>query len=143
MFDFVVRHLRWLARIPGFPQFFDSFLLVNTWLLRHSRFAAIETLEDEAMRLPGVRLKAHRFGGIEFQEQGRELCHVHGNGLLDVLLTRDGAKALLSEKRVRPHHVFPHSRWISFQMETTADVPFALELLKMARSNFTADTAAS
>ncbi len=135
MLYFVVRHLRWLARVPGFPQIFDALLLVSTWMFRQSRFAAIEELEVEALRLTRVRLKPHRFGGIEFEEHGRELGHVHGHGLLDVFLRRESADSLIAAGLVRPHHVFPHSRWISFQLESTADVPFALELLTMAQTN--------
>ncbi|MEO6181554.1 MAG: luciferase family protein [Verrucomicrobiota bacterium] len=95
----------------------------------------MEALEVEALCLTGVRLKPHRFGGIEFEEHGRELGHVHGHGLLDVFLKRESARTLIAAGRVRPHHVFPRSRWISFQLESTSDVPFALELLRMARTN--------
>ena len=135
MFYFVVRYLRWVARVPGFPHLFDALLLTGTCVFRRSRLAAMETLEVQALRLPGVRLKVHRFGGIEFVEQdGRELGHLHGHGLLDVAVGRQAASALLASGRVRPHHVFPRSRWVSFQIESKADVPLALELLAMAHS---------
>ena len=78
MFYFVVRHLRWAARVPGFPHLFDGLLLARTWLFQHARIGAMELLEAEALRLPGVRLKVHRFGGIEFVEKaGHELGHLH------------------------------------------------------------------
>jgi hypothetical protein len=95
----------------------------------------MEKLETEALRLPGVRLKVHRFGGIEFvQDGGRELGHLHGHGLLDVPVGNEAAPSLIAAGRVRPHHVFPRSKWVSFQIESGADVPFALELLTMAGS---------
>ena len=130
MFYFVVRYLRWLARVPGLPQFFDALLLASTCVFRRSRLAAMERLEAAALRLPGVRLKVHRFGGTEFvANEGGELGHLHGHGLLDVPVRREAADTLIARGRVRPHHVFPRSRWVSFQIESTVDVPFALELL--------------
>ena len=133
MFDFVVRYLRWLARVPGLPQFFDALLLTSTCVFRHSRFVAMQTLETEALRMPGMRLKVHRFGGIEFvQNDGRELGHLHGHGLLDVPVGRRAAGLLIASGRARPHHVFPRSKWVSFQIELETDVPFALELLTLA-----------
>ena len=130
MFYFVVRRLRWLGRMPGLPQFFDALLLMGTCVFRRARLVALETLEKEALRLPGVGLKMHRFGGIEFVgREGRELGHLHGHGLLDVPVGREAARLLIAAGKARPHHVFPHSKWVSLQIETTADVPFALQLL--------------
>ena len=130
MFDFVVRYLRWLACVPGLPQFFDALLLATTCLFHRARLIAMERLEADALRIPGVFLKMHRFGGIEFvHNDGRELGHLHGHGLLDVPVGRPAADLLLARGRVRPHHVFPRSKWVSFQIESIADVPFALELL--------------
>jgi hypothetical protein len=95
----------------------------------------MERLEVEALRLPGVDLKVHRFGGIEFVEKdGRELGHLLGHGLLDVAVGRKAADLLIASGRVRPHHIFPRSRWISFQIESNADVPFALELLMICKN---------
>ncbi len=129
MFYFVVQHLRWLARVPFFPQMFDSLLLAWVCVARRPRLKAMEALEAEALRLPGVKLRNHRFGGVEFVRDNRELGHLHGHGLVDVRMERTLARALVAAHRVRPHHVFPNSGWISFQLESCADVPFALELL--------------
>ena len=130
MFLFVVRHLRWLARVPLLPQFFDALLLGWTCLARRARLAAMEALEARVLALPGVRLRVHRLGGTEFVQNGRELGHLHGNGLLDARLAREAAEALVAAGTVRAHHLFPpRSGWISFQLETAADVPRALEIL--------------
>lgn len=128
LFHFVVHHLRWLIGVPFFPQIFDSLLLTWTCLTRRSRLAAMMSLEAALGRR--VRLAMHRFGGTEFRDAtGRELGHIHGHGLLDVRLGRARARELIAEGRVRPHHIFPNSGWVSFQLETPADVPFALILL--------------
>ena len=57
MFYFVVRYLRWAARVPGLPHLFDASLLAGTCVFHRTRLAAMETFEAEALRLPGVRLK--------------------------------------------------------------------------------------
>ena len=133
IFNLVVRHFRWLARIPGMPHFFDALLTAGTGAFYPQRLSAMEKLEREALSLPGVQLSIHRFGGIEFlDENGRELGHLHGHGLLDVLVGRERAKTLIANGRVRRHHVLPHSGWVSFQIESAADVSFALELLMRA-----------
>ena len=131
LFAFVARRLRWLIRVPFFPQIFDSMLLAWTCLTRRSRLAAMTTLEKALGN--GVGLAVHRFGGTEFLDaRGRPLGHVHGHGLLDVRLNRKQARALITEGRVQAHHVFPDSGWVSFQLETPADVPFAIALLGFA-----------
>lgn len=132
VFLFVVRHARWLAKVPFLPQLFDSMLLLWVCVVKRTRLEAMEALEAAALRLPGVTLRIHRFGGTEFYngDNRRELGHIHGHGLLDVRLDRAAAQTLLANGRVHPHHFLPDSGWISFQLETLADVPFALELLQ-------------
>ncbi|HVE15307.1 MAG TPA: luciferase family protein [Chthoniobacterales bacterium] len=134
LFLWVVRRGRRLAGIPTLPYLFDALLLAWTSLTHPSRVAAMELLEDKALQIDGVTLRTHRFGGIEFHHETRgELGHVHGHGLLDVRLTRKLAGELLEEGRVRRHHVFPDSRWISFQLGKPEDVSYAIQLLEGAR----------
>lgn len=134
MFRFVVRHLRWLARVPGLPQLFDTTLLAWTWCAHPARLAAMQEIETRALALPGVRLRIHRLGGIAFARGCRELGHLHGNGLLDLFVGRERRDLLFAEGRAEPHHVFAQSGWISFWVRTPADLPAALELLAIAAS---------
>ena len=132
-FLFVVRHARWLARVPLMTHFFDALLLVWTCALHRPRIAAMELLEARALTLPGVRLRLHALGGYEFVRDKHELGHVHGLGLVDARLPRADAERLVTLGDVRAHHVYPPaSGWVSFQLETVADVPRALELLALA-----------
>jgi hypothetical protein len=133
MFRFVARRLRWLARVPGAPQVFDALLVTWTALFHRDRLAAMEAIEAGALRLPGVALHVHRFGGVEFGVSGRELGHLHGNGLLDVRVGRKCAETLVGEGRAQPHHVLGESTWISFWVRSMEDVTEALEFLKLAQ----------
>ena len=132
MFRFVVHRLRWLARIPGFPQFFDAALLVWTALWHRPRLAAMEALEAAMSQMPGIQLGVHRLGGIEFHLGGSEIAHLHGNGLLDVLLNRQQRDAVISNGHAQPHHMFPNSTWVSFWLRDSSDVAGALSLLTSA-----------
>ena len=134
MFRFVVRHLRWLARVPFAPQFFDALLLAWTALFHRKRLHAIESLEAGALRLTGVKRTTHRFGGIGFERDGREFAHVHGNGLLDIWLTRERASELVAAGQAESHHVFGPSAWISLWLHTPDDCGPALLLMHEAAS---------
>ena len=134
MFRFVIRHLRWLARVPLAPQFFDALLLAWTALFHREKLRAIEALETSALHLPGVQRMTHRFGGIGFMRKGREFAHIHGNGLLDIWLTRERACELVAAGQTEPHHVFGPSAWISLWLRTPDDCGPALLLMQEAAS---------
>jgi hypothetical protein len=140
MFRFVVRHLRWMAHIPLAPQIFDALLLTWTAVFHRERLRAIEAFEAAALRLPGLQRKTHRLGGLGFMREGLEFAHVHGNGLLDVMLTRERASELVAAGLAEPHHIFGPSVWISFWLRTPDDCGPALRLLEEASTIATADT---
>jgi len=129
VFRFAVKHLRWLARVPGFPQCFDALLVMWTVLFHRQRLSAMEALEAAALRLPGMELRVHHFGGVGFTVAGRGLGHLHGNGLLDVRTGCELARALVNAGRAEPHHVLGQSAWVSFWVQSIEDVPSAVELL--------------
>ena len=130
MFRFVVRHLRWLAHLPLAPQFFDALLLAWTALVDRPRLRAMEALESAALQLPDVAPCVHRFGGVGFAHHGMEFAHLHGNGLLDVHLTKERAAVLVAAGRAEPHHVFGPSSWISFWVYSQMDVNAAFCLIE-------------
>ena len=135
IFGFVVRRLHWLARVPLAPHIFDALLLTWTAMFQRRRFAAMEQLEAQALGFPGVERCRHRFGGIGFVRGPHEFAHLHGNGLLDVHLTRERAAGLVAAGRAGPHHVFGPSAWVSFWVRSEADLPNAVELLREGERN--------
>ena len=80
-------------------------------------------------------MQVHKFGGIQFNLNRRELGHIHGNGLLDILFSRKIKSQLLKEGKVKEHHTFGNSGWITFQIQNTEDKKLAIELLKYAYAN--------
>lgn len=133
IFRFVTHRLRWLGRVPLFPQLFDAFLLLTTALTNRPKLRAIELLEKRAAECLDAKLRNHRYGGVGFVVNGRELGHVHGNGLFDAFLGRVGRDAALAAGLALPHHMFPRSNWVSFWIERESDVDRAMELLRLAR----------
>jgi hypothetical protein len=139
IFAFVVRKLRWLAKVPGAPQIFDAMLLGATGLFHPARLRAISEVEAQARRWPGMEIGAHWLGGIGFFLQGEESSHVHGNGLLDCFVGRTNRDALIRDGRALSHHIFPRSGWISFWIRDEEDVRPALELIRIASDRRTAE----
>jgi hypothetical protein len=132
MFNFVVRHLRGLRFVPGLAFGFDCLLLAFYMLVRPRVIAAIEQVETETLAWPGVTKGLHRFGGAELRVGGREIGHLHGNGLLDVPLTRALRQQLVADGKAKPHHIYPASGWISYYMNSEYDVRGAVALLRLS-----------
>ncbi|MDQ6911567.1 MAG: DUF5519 family protein [Verrucomicrobiota bacterium] len=137
IFRFVVRKLRWLGAIPLLPQIFDATLLALTALTAPRKLRGIQLLENAVQRKLGAKLGGHRFGGTGFYVGGVELGHVHGNGLLDVLVGRQNRDAVVSSGRAFFHHVFPASGWVSFWIRNPGDVKRGIELLRLANEKVT------
>lgn len=128
--------LTWLAQFGGvrrvyvLPQLLDTALLAHTVVRRPDTARAMHTLEAEALDWPGVTSGTHRFGGTELRVGDKEIGHLHGHGLLDILFTRTLRDEIVEAKLARPHHIFPQSAWISFDVKSAEDVPQALMLLR-------------
>ncbi|MGH2443903.1 MAG: luciferase family protein [Chloroflexota bacterium] len=80
----------------------------------------------------GVSSHSHRFGGVEFRAGGRELGHLHGDELADLLLPKRVHDQVISDGRARPHHVLPQSNWVSVYLHDPAQVQDVVDLLRAA-----------
>lgn len=78
----------------------------------------------------GVETHPHRFGGIEFQVNGMEIGHLHGDRLFDLLLTPPERDRRIAEGKAKPHHVYPDSGWVSVYLNTERDVANAIEIAR-------------
>lgn len=78
----------------------------------------------------GISAGAHRFGGTEYRLGGREIGHVHGDGLVDIPFPTKVRNELVAAGDAAPHHVLPDSGWVSVYIREPADVARAIALLR-------------
>src|SRR6185437_6685121 len=74
----------------------------------------IENIKKEILSWPYVSSEPHRFGGIEFLINKREMGHIHGDKLADLPFQMDVRNKLVDSGHVSPHHVLPQSGWVSY-----------------------------
>jgi hypothetical protein len=88
-------------------------------------------IEREVGSWEGVTVAPHRFGGVEFRVGRRELGHVHGDRLADLPFPVAIRKELVAAGRAEPHHILPHSGWVSLWIRREADVDTAIDLFRL------------
>ena len=92
----------------------------------------IEKIKKEILSWPYVTAEPHRFGGIEFRINKKEMGHVHGDRLADLPFPMNIRNELVNSGRASPHHVLPNSGWVSYWIDKgEEDVPAVVELFKM------------
>jgi hypothetical protein len=96
-----------------------------------------DKVQQELLSWPGVTIHDHRFGGIEFRVNGREMGYMHGDVLADLPFPKDVGKKLIVEGKASPHHFIPQSGWISYYINGMEDVQGAIELFRMQYGRMT------
>jgi hypothetical protein len=96
----------------------------------------LESIKKEILSWPNVTAEPHRFGGIEFRLNKREMGHIHGESVADLPFTMKTRNELVNSGRVSPHHVLPQSGWVSYWVnkdkeEKEEEVSAVVELFKM------------
>ena len=96
------------------------------------------TSESNAKRIeravaawPGVSVRPHRFGGVEFKMGRRELGHLHGGRLADLPFPITLREKLVAAGRAQPHHVLPESGWVSVYIRGEDDVENVIALFRL------------
>lgn len=130
MLAWLFRHFPALRHLYGLPQLLDTLLLAYTVLFHRECALALQQIEKTLLSWPGVSAKPHRFGGVEFCLGRREIGHLHSHGLLDIPFTKQLRDDALEAGQAQPHHIFPHSAWVSVWIRTDKDFPNALKLLR-------------
>jgi hypothetical protein len=92
----------------------------------------IDRVVDRVGEFRGVVVAPHRFGGREFRLGSRELGHVHPNGFVDVNFSRPLRDALVEAGLTGSHHRYPDSGWTTFHVTIPANVPTAVDLLRIS-----------
>lgn len=132
VFSFTLKYLGVLKFIPLFPQVFDNLLKLWVFVTKPELLDWQDELETEILSWKGTSTSLHKYGGLQFNFKGKELGHLHSNGLLDVLYSRAIKQQLLDDGRVESHHVFKESGWISFYITNQSDRNYAIKLLRIA-----------
>jgi hypothetical protein len=99
---------------------------------------AQDAIRDALTKWEGVAERPHRFGGAAFYFRGREVGHLHGDGLVDIPFPPDVRNELVRSGEAQPHHILPGSGWVSVPLCCAADVALAIMLFRRSyelRSN--------
>jgi hypothetical protein len=95
-----------------------------------------DDLSRKISELPGVvgRETSRRGHGPTFFHDQREIAHFHGEGRLDIRLTREVIRRRLHEGGMGPHVRTrgPSADWVSVELATAEDFPLILELVRVA-----------
>ncbi|MFD0766005.1 luciferase family protein [Mucilaginibacter lutimaris] len=133
MFKFVIKYLGFLKFVPGLAHVYDGMLRMQSVVLKPELLVWIDEIETEVSGWQNIRVFTHKYGGLQFNCGNREMGHIHSNGLLDMLLNRNIKAQLMAEDaRIKDHHSFKNSGWISVYMKEKADKDLAVRLFKIA-----------
>lgn len=91
-----------------------------------------EKISDQISLWDDVTIHPHRFGGIEFQLNGKEIGHIHNFGTMDILLGNKLREAIVTEGLAKPHHIFPQTGWVSYYFASEDDIKNAVWLLRFS-----------
>jgi len=94
----------------------------------------IEIIEKEILSWPYVTAEPHRFGGIEFRLNKKEIGHIQSEGLADIPFPMKTRDELVNSGLVKPHHVLPQSGWVSYWFHNSGekeDIATVIDLFKL------------
>lgn len=94
---------------------------------------ALQAVRTEVLGWQGITDAPHRFNGLEFQWNGKEIGHFHWQwGAVDVPFSRRVRNVLIAEGRAQAHHYVPETGWVTFFVEKQADIAGAIYLLRLS-----------
>src|SRR4051812_5917114 len=121
MFNLTVKYLGFLKHIPVLPQVFDAMMRIEKFFSNKNVLGYMDEIEEEVLSWQNTSVHSHKFGGTQFDICNKELGHIHGNGLLDILFNKEIKSALVDKGIVKEHHVFKNSGWVSFLIRSEED----------------------
>ena len=92
----------------------------------------IDSMERSLSMLDEVSTGQHERGGREFVWKTTEIGHIHWNGSLDILFTKNIRGALVQEGITHVHKWIPQSGWTTFRVQSSNDVAMAENLLRLS-----------
>ncbi len=97
-----------------------------------SKRELVNKFESDILLLNGVSSIEHQMGGREFLLNGKEIGHVHYNGVLDILFNKKIRDELLKDNLVQEHKWIPNSGWTTFYIKDESDLFKAEELVRLS-----------
>jgi hypothetical protein len=91
---------------------------------------AQKSITETLLLWEGVSTAPHRFGGVEYRLDTRELGHIHGDHLVDIPFPKKVRDQIVIAGLAKPHHVLPETGWVSFYLREEGDVQKAITLLR-------------
>ncbi|MGC4037151.1 MAG: DUF5519 family protein [Chitinophagaceae bacterium] len=138
-----IKHLRFLSviaiigkkvkYIPFLPVILDEIIKSFTFLFYPNKFVAMKALITRTIKETNAETIYHRFGGIEFHCDKKEIAHLHSNGLLDINFPKRITTTLIKQKWCSPHHIHPDTGWISFYIKSDKDLNKGIQLIKWSK----------
>lgn len=114
---------------------FDSQLRLWSLITNPGLLDCFDELEAEVLGWDNTSIGLHKYGGTQYNYKGKEIGHIHSNGILDIRLSRKIKNQLMAEGRIDNHHIFENTGWISFYIRHQSDNAYAKKLLKIAYLN--------
>ncbi len=125
----------WLKQIPFLPILIDEQLKLFTLFFRPAIFSKMIDLTQELRKMEGVTTKYHKYGGLEFMVNDKEICHLHGDGLVDIRLTKKWRNHYVHLNVVEKHHILEESSWVSYQIMKSDNLEIILDVIQKAYSS--------
>jgi predicted DNA-binding protein (MmcQ/YjbR family) len=134
LFHWVVKYLYPLKHIPMLPYIFDGILKMHAYFFHEELLDWLDDIDNEMVKLPEVVISSHKYGGVQYNALGKEIGHIHGNGLVDIRFTKKLKAQICEEGKVEEHHILKKTGWLSFQLKDSEDVAYAIKLLRQSHS---------
>ena len=119
----------WTKKLPLLPILIDEQLKLFTFIFRPKRFMKMQQLRTTLVSRLNLETAYHRFGGLEFRHEGKEVAHLHSDGLLDIRFPKGVACCLIEKGMTGVHHVYPVSGWTSILIRGNTDVESCFQLV--------------
>lgn len=132
IFNWIVRRVGFLKHVPLLAMLFDGWMMMWNAVVNPTILHAIDKIEKTVSAWNGIELSAHKFGGVQFNYRGKELGHIHSNGILDIPLPKKISSMLIANRQAMTHHIFTNSGWISFYIKGGQDYDDAVTLLRLS-----------
>ena len=91
---------------------------------------AYNLIHQEVSGWKGITHQPHRFGGTEYEYMGKEIGHIHGDSIVDILFSVAIRKELVAAGKASAHHILPETGWVTVYLKNDEEVKNAIELLR-------------